>query len=217
MAAHPELLAYSIDFSREIDNQVLTKLFKSAADNAPALIVFEDLDRLYGRRKEEAQRDVNDNYTHITLQHLLNCLDGVGTRDGVIVVATANDVAALDPALLSRPGRFDRTVYFGPPSVELRAEYLRRLDAVQTLSPAAIARVAAACEGLSFAQVRDVYVLAGQRAFERSARGGSVEDVGDADLLAALEAKMTEMDDLKRSLSGRRVGFGRRSRDAGPA
>jgi ATP-dependent 26S proteasome regulatory subunit len=48
----------------------------------------------------------------VSFQTLLNCLDGVGTQEAVIVVATANDPTCLDPAILKRPGRFDRVVQF---------------------------------------------------------------------------------------------------------
>jgi ATP-dependent 26S proteasome regulatory subunit len=84
----------------------LTELFDLATRNQPSLVLFEDLDRLYS--PGASRRD--ENRTGITLQHLLNAIDGVGSREGVIVVATANDVATLDPALTQRPGRFDRVV-----------------------------------------------------------------------------------------------------------
>src|SRR5439155_24452893 len=61
----------------------------------------------------------------VSFQSLLNCLDGVGTQDGVIVVATANDPNCLDPAILKRPGRFDRVVHFRNPDAELRRQYFR--------------------------------------------------------------------------------------------
>jgi ATP-dependent Zn protease len=48
--------------------------------------------------------------------------------DGVIVVATANDPTCLDPAILKRPGRFDRVVQFRNPDADLRREYYRRLS-----------------------------------------------------------------------------------------
>ncbi|MGH7428668.1 MAG: AAA family ATPase, partial [Candidatus Methylomirabilaceae bacterium] len=123
MATHPMILVHTLDFSNEeLGNEALTLLFKEASRSAPALVVFEDLDRLYGKTSP------GDNRTRITLQHLLNCLDGLVEHEGVIVVATANDPTALDPAILRRPGRFDRTVPFRPPAADLRCEYLLRLS-----------------------------------------------------------------------------------------
>lgn len=60
-------------------------LFERAATHTPALVILEDLDRVFpleGKRTKERT---------VSFQTLLNCLDGVGTQDGVIVVATAND------------------------------------------------------------------------------------------------------------------------------
>jgi SpoVK/Ycf46/Vps4 family AAA+-type ATPase len=62
----------------------------------------------------------------VNFQTLLNCHHGVGTQDGVLVVATANDSTCLDAAILKRPGRFDRVVQFRNPDADLRREYYRR-------------------------------------------------------------------------------------------
>lgn len=114
MASHPDISAYGLDFSNEeLHHDVLTTLFETAGHCAPSLVIFEDLDGLYGKGA------AGENRTQITLQHLLNCLDGLGSQEGVIVVATANDPTSLDPAIMRRPGCFDRLVPFRPPSREL--------------------------------------------------------------------------------------------------
>jgi transitional endoplasmic reticulum ATPase len=89
-------------------------LFAEAAQATPALIVIEDLDRCYPLNSEKHAE------AKISLQQLLNHLDGVGSQNGIVVVATANNPAILDPAILRRPGRFDRVVGFQNPSTELR-------------------------------------------------------------------------------------------------
>src|SRR5207249_5934243 len=98
----------------------------------------------------------------------LNCLDGIGVKNGIVVVATANDPATLDQAILRRPGRFDRLVPFLPPPTELRRQYLQRLTD-GTLDERSALQVAREADGLSFAQLEEAYILAGQRAFRRSA------------------------------------------------
>jgi cell division protease FtsH len=103
----------------------------------------------------------------VSLQQLLNCLDGIGTHDGVVVAATANEPTALDPAILRRPGRFDRVVLFPNPCAELRLRYLRKLSC--QFAETALKPAIDLSEGFSFAQMREVYILAGQRAFDRQA------------------------------------------------
>jgi hypothetical protein len=197
MASHPAVSAHALDFSNtDLNNDALSCVFERAAQMAPAVVIFEDLDRIYGG---VASRE--NNLTKITLQHLLNCLDGLGSQDGVVVVATANDPTALDPAILKRPGRFDRVVPFKPPSVELRHEYLRRLGH-GTLDDTALAEAALQCDGFSFAQVREGYILAGQFAYQRGS-----ETIGAADLLRGEACVRGDGAALGSRINGRAVGF----------
>jgi len=127
MAAHPHIRPYTLDLSNmEEKSADVVRLFEKASENTPALIILEDLDRAFpteGKRTQERT---------VSFQTLLNCLDGVGTQDGVIVVATANDPTCLDAAILKRPGRFDRVVQFRNPDPDLRREYYQRLSPVLT-------------------------------------------------------------------------------------
>jgi hypothetical protein len=161
MASHPAIRAFSLDFSNEeLRNDALTELFEAASHWAPSLIILEDLERLYGNEDE------GQNRTRITLQHLLNCLDGLGSKEGTIVGATANHPERLDPAILRRPGRFDRVVPFQPPKAELRRGYLLMLTE-GLLDYNGVSTAVKQSEGFSFAQIREAYVLAGQCAFQR--------------------------------------------------
>src|SRR5206468_8601589 len=104
MASHPAITAYALNFSNpRLNNADLTYLFESAGRTAPSLVIFEDLDRLYGQRSGR-----RDNLTKVTLQHLLNCLDGLGSRDGVLVVGTANDPTVIDAAIVRRDRKSTR-------------------------------------------------------------------------------------------------------------
>ena len=100
---------------------------------------------------------------------------GVASGEGIVVVATANGPAALDPAILRRPGRFDRVVNFPNPSRNMRLRYFLHMN--PNVAPAAIEQTIADSSGLSFAQLREAAVLASQFAFERN------DDVTAIDLL----------------------------------
>ncbi len=147
-------------FSDKTDDHYLERMFQIAASHAPALIVLEDIDRAFPQVPSQLAP------TKVSLSHLLNCLDGLGTQEGVVVVATANDPTALDPAILQRPGRFDRVVEFPAPDGELRAIYFRKF--VSHLTQAELQDCVEHSAGLSFAMLREAYVLAGQRGFERA-------------------------------------------------
>jgi len=130
----------------------------------------------------------------------LNCLDGIGTRDGVVVVATANDPSGLDSALLKRPGRFDRLVAFPQPPWALRLEYLTRLTGGQ-MDDEPLAKAAAESDRLSFAQIREAYILVGQAAFQRR---GTIEL---ADLLDGFHRVRGEAVAVRSKADGAAVGF----------
>jgi ATP-dependent 26S proteasome regulatory subunit len=158
-------------FSPVIDDDDLQTMFERAAQCAPSMVVLEDIDRAFPKNQMSGTK------SKVSLQQLLNCLDGIGTQDGVVVAATANEPTALDPGILSRPGSFDRVVLFSNPTAELRRLYLRKLNC--QFAEAALKPAIDLSDGFSFAQMREVFILAGQRAFDH---GTEIEpdDIVDA-------------------------------------
>jgi len=142
----------------KIDEDRLAMLFSEAAESTPAVVILEDLDRCYPL--EESQ----DSQKNIPLQQLLNHLDGVGSQDGIIVVATANSAKMLDPAILRRPGRFDRVVAFPNPTSESRKRFIEQIH--PPLASKNLEAVLQQTKGFSFAQMREVFILACQDAIE---------------------------------------------------
>jgi DNA polymerase III delta prime subunit len=176
-------------FDSQVDDSDLDRLFELAVKNRPSMVLLEDLDRAFPKTGVTKSR--------VSLQQLLNNLDGVGTGEGVIVVATANEPTILDPAILHRPGRFDRVVHFPNPCAELRQQYLQQLN--PGLFPRHLKLSVEQSDGLSFAQLREVHIIAGQRAFERKG------EIGEADLLLAIHA--LRQSNLTASRSGNAAGF----------
>jgi SpoVK/Ycf46/Vps4 family AAA+-type ATPase len=165
------LSAYTMRlFAKDQEDRELEELFDKALSNRPALVVFEDLDRAFPKTGQTR--------SGISVQQLLNCLDGVATGEGIIVVATANEPAVLDPAILRRPGRFDRVVHYPNPSSDLRQEYFRRMN--PTFTSASLKEHAVKSDGFSFAQLREAYIMAGQHAFETKC------EIRPADVLAGI-------------------------------
>ena len=199
MASHPYVKPYAVDLS-DLENKSseLVHLFGRASENTPALIILEDLDRAFpseGKRTKERT---------VSFQTLLNCLDGVATQDGIIVVATANDPTCLDPAILKRPGRFDRVVQFRNPDVELRREYYQRLN--PKLSGEQFEAVIQKTKGCSYAELRESYIVGSQSAFEQG-RGVTI-----ADVIEAIELQMAGAHEVKASRAA--TGFARSERSA---
>jgi ATPase family associated with various cellular activities (AAA) len=164
------LPAYTIRFlDNTTDDADLDQMFQYAGENAPAIILLEDIDRIFPKG--------GTSKTHVSLQQLLNCLDGIGSAEGIVTIATANDPTALDPAILKRPGRFDRVVLFANPKPELRHRYFTKM--MPGLDSRELAAAVLEADGFSFAQLRECFIMAMQTAL-MDARDVNGEDLIDA-------------------------------------
>lgn len=163
MLSTPGISGFTLNpFETPFEEDRLALMFAQAAQATPALIVLEDLDRCYPLDKERSKECA------LPVQQLLNQLDGVGSQDGIIVVATANNPGVLDPAILRRPGRFDRVVAVLNPPALLREQYFQKLLGWDTTED--LAQCSLCTDGFSFAQLRETYILAGQMALEPGGR-----------------------------------------------
>jgi hypothetical protein len=160
MLATSGLTGHTIRLFQELtDDAHLERMFRCAANNAPSIVVIEDIDRAFPRTPNSGLQ------CRVSLQQLLNCLDGIDSQDGVVVVATANDPTVLDAAILRRPGRFDRVVAVLAPDCQLRLRHFRKFN--PHLDKESLFRAAQDSDGFSFAQMKEAYILAGQMAFGR--------------------------------------------------
>ncbi len=95
-------------------------VFRQLIDTLPKLVILliEDCDTVFERRLP------SDAKIGVTLEGLLNSIDGVGCRDGRILILTTNYPDRLDAALI-RPGRVDRRIEFGYADREMIAKMFR--------------------------------------------------------------------------------------------
>ena len=99
--------------------QKLREFFDEAKQHAPAIIFIDELDAIAPKRE-----DVTGEVEKRVVAQLLALMDGLEARGDVIVIGATNRPNALDPAL-RRPGRFDREIEIGVPSVTERNEILQ--------------------------------------------------------------------------------------------
>ena len=133
------------------DNDDVRSVFDKARDNAPCLLVFEDLDSL-----------VSDNVRSF----FLNEVDGLEGNDGIMMVGSTNYLDKLDAGISKRPSRFDRKYHFALPSREERERYCNTWKAKLSqkssmeLPPEISAAVAGITNGFSFAYMQEAFVSA---------------------------------------------------------
>jgi len=97
----------------------LRKAFEEASKNSPAIIFIDEIDSIAPKREK-----TNGEVERRVVSQLLTLMDGLKSRDNVVVMAATNRPNSIDPAL-RRFGRFDREVDIGIPDPTGRLEILR--------------------------------------------------------------------------------------------
>ena len=129
-------------------------MFKTAKDNAPAILFIDEIDAV-GRQRGAGLGGGHDEREQ-TLNQILSEMDGFSPTSTVIVLAATNRPDVLDPALL-RPGRFDRHVTVDRPTVDGRRElfelHSRKVPITEEVDFEKLAR---ATVGLTGADIRNL-------------------------------------------------------------
>ncbi|XP_029641420.1 paraplegin isoform X1 [Octopus sinensis] len=131
-------------------------LFKEARKKAPCIIYIDEIDAI-GRKRGGSQMGSNVEEEH-TLNQLLVEMDGMGTQEGVIMIAATNRADILDKALL-RPGRFDRHITIDLPTLMERLEifemYLKKLKLSEDLNISSL-KLAQLTPGMTGADIANI-------------------------------------------------------------
>lgn len=158
------------------EQENMAEVFKRAR-MSPCIVVLEDLDSMIDSKNRS---------------FFLNELDGFQSNTGVVVLATTNHPAKLDPSILDRPSRFDRKYYFNLPADAERLAYITKwngeLQADLQVSEKGAAEVVSATDGFSFAYLKELFV-ASMVQWMSEGRGKSMDQV----LLAQTELLRRQM------------------------
>ncbi|HZS37821.1 MAG TPA: ATP-binding protein [Polyangia bacterium] len=158
----------------------LHELFRAARAKAPAILFFDEVDALGGRRSGLR----HESYRTLVTQFLSE-LDGAGgASDGVLVLGATNAPWDVDPAF-RRPGRFGEVLFVPPPDLRARVEILKlKLRGKPTLE-IDVAELARSTELYSGADLDHVVDAAAEAALAASMKTGAVRPLSNADLAAA--------------------------------
>jgi transitional endoplasmic reticulum ATPase len=140
----------------------LTKLFETAAKNAPAVIFIDEIDSLGKKRSEGGPA-----HSESLLNHLLQLIDGVLKSEGIYIIAATNRAELVDDAL-RRAGRLNRVIEIPLPDQESRRKlfgvYARKLKLSADIDLDLLATVTDGCSG---ADIKAICNQAGLSAFQR--------------------------------------------------
>lgn len=108
-------------------NEELKSDWQNMLSSVPCIALFEDIDAVFHQR-EPTREDMS-----LTFDCFLNCIDGVGVSEGIIIFITTNKLNFIDVALagsdgkVTRPGRIDLVAEFGPLNVNGRRQLAERI------------------------------------------------------------------------------------------
>uniref|UniRef100_A0A182NVI8 AAA+ ATPase domain-containing protein n=1 Tax=Anopheles dirus TaxID=7168 RepID=A0A182NVI8_9DIPT len=158
-------------------------LFKEAKKRSPCIIYVDEIDAI-GRQREGGSGGgtggMNSGESEQTLNQLLVEMDGMASKEGVLMLASTNRADILDKALL-RPGRFDRHILIDLPNLAERKEiFEKHLSGIALEQPPATysSRLATLTPGFSGADIANVCneaALHAARTSQKSVRTGNLE------------------------------------------
>lgn len=95
--------------------KAVRETFRKARQASPCVIFMDEIDSIAPERGTGG----DSNVTERVISQMLTELDGLESLNDVVVIAATNRPDIMDPALL-RPGRFDKSIYIGPPDLDSR-------------------------------------------------------------------------------------------------
>ncbi|KAI0796858.1 P-loop containing nucleoside triphosphate hydrolase protein [Abortiporus biennis] len=127
----------------------MADVFEKARQMAPCILILEDLDSLINDRNRS---------------FFLNQLDGFEGNDGILLIGSTNHLDRLDPALSTRPSRFDRKYMFDDPDLEERTLYAQywqnklKQNKSVAFPDSLVTEIAASTAKFSFAYLKEAFV-----------------------------------------------------------
>ncbi|XP_019955031.2 ATPase family gene 2 protein homolog B [Paralichthys olivaceus] len=138
---------------------------RAAAEEGPCVLFLDELDSLCPRRTGSSAPE------NRLVAQLLTLMDGMNRSDRFLIVGATNRPDSLDPAL-RRPGRFDREVIIGAPTLQQRKAILCVLCARMPVCPSVdMAELAQRTSGFVGADLSAFCREAAMHALRESSKG----------------------------------------------
>lgn len=151
----------------EADNNMMRDAFSYAEEQSPSLLYFEDLDSLLER--------------NLDVSLFLNLMDGISAKNGIFVIATANDIKKLKTSITDRPSRFDRKYNIKLPDFDMSLSYLKKwfgtmisLNEIKTVCKQTVA------SNFSYAYLKELYISSMFEAISKNRKKPTMKDIDTA-------------------------------------
>jgi AAA family ATPase, CDC48 subfamily len=171
--------------------KAVRETFRKARQASPCVIFMDEIDSITPERGTGGDSNVSER----VISQLLTELDGLEALNDVVIIAATNRPDIMDPALL-RPGRFDKSVYIGPPDGDARMSIFKIHTANKPLAEDVdLAKIVVETEGYTGADISAVCNEAVMASVRRIIKPGKIPSdeeikecrVNNEDFLTALE------------------------------
>jgi transitional endoplasmic reticulum ATPase len=162
--------------------QNIDKAFRTAEQNLPCLLFFDEFDSVAQRRD-----NTPDQESRRTVNQLLTSLEGSRGARGLLVMAATNSIEHLDPAVI-RPGRFDRHIRVDLPDADARrAVFEAELKERPVTRDVDLGELVRRTEGMTPAAIEKIVDMAALDVFRQASESGEQLELRTQDLLAAID------------------------------
>jgi transitional endoplasmic reticulum ATPase len=170
--------------------KAVRETFRKARQASPCVIFMDEIDSIAPQRGTGS----DSNVTERVISQMLTELDGLESLNDVVVIAATNRPDIMDPALL-RPGRFDKSIFIGPPDLDSRISifgiHTKEKPLADDVNIKELAEKADGCTGADIAAICNEAVMTAVR---RIIKPGKVPDDEE------IKACKVEMDDFVSAL-----------------
>lgn len=148
----------------EANNESVREAFSYAEEQSPSLLYFEDLDSLLEKSVDTST--------------FLNLMDGISAKNGLFVVATANEIKKLKANITNRPSRFDRKFEIPLPNQEMCYIYLKKWFG-NIISPAKYKELSSYAEKykFSYGYLKELYISSMFEALSHNRKIPNMKDI----------------------------------------
>lgn len=149
------------------NDEAVREAFAYAEEQSPSLLYFEDLDSLFEKG--------------VDISTFLNLMDGISTKNGMLIVATANEVKKLKANITDRPSRFDRKFEIPQPNQEMAHIYIKRWfgNLISTKKSKEISKYAEKYD-FSYAYLKELYISSMFEALSHNRKAPTEKDINNA-------------------------------------
>ncbi|MCC7571009.1 AAA family ATPase [Candidatus Micrarchaeota archaeon] len=171
----------------------ITNLFKTARQNQPCILFFDEIDSL-GRKRENLSEHASK-----MLTSLLQEMDGFKDDEKIVIIGATNKPEVLDPALM-RPGRIDKIIYMPPPNKEGRKKIFEIHTKKLNVEKLNIEELASKTNGFSGADIKILCEEVNRSVAKKAIKSKKVIKINNDDfvrLIRNMEPSIKEADILK--------------------